>query len=208
VYAALAGVFFFLVIQLQVVAAFAPITAGLAMIPMTVLMLFLSARVGALSNRVGPRILMTIGTALSTIGLVLLSRIGPDASYPLDVAPGVVLLGLGMSLTVAPLTSTVLTAATNREAGLASGVNNAVARTASLLAVAVLPVVIRLGPDLTDPANLSAAYPSAMLVCAGLMATAALISLTAIPTRYTGTARRRCPEALRRTHCAVGAPPL
>src|SRR6185369_1044629 len=103
-------------------------------------MLVLSARAGALSERIGARIPMTAGPLVVAAGLVLLSRVGADATYLVDVLPGVVLLGLGLSLTVAPLTSTALGSVEDRYAGVASGVNNAVARAAGLLSVAVLPL--------------------------------------------------------------------
>jgi EmrB/QacA subfamily drug resistance transporter len=184
VYAALAGVFFFVVINLQVVVGFSPLHAGVALLPVTVLMLLLSARAGALSSRIGPKIPMTVGPLVCSAGLVLLSRIGPGASYFANVLPAVVVLGLGLSLTVAPLTATALAAAQDRNAGLASGVNNAVARTAGLLAVAVLPLVSGVGASLTDPTTLAPAYRTSMLACAGLMAAGAVLSFVAIPSSF------------------------
>ena len=186
VYAALAGVFFFVVINLQVVSGFAPLPAGVALLPVTALMLLLSARAGALSTRIGPRLPMTIGPLLCACALVLLSRIGVGASYLGDVLPAVVVLGLGLSLTVAPLTATALAAAQDRFAGVASGVNNAVARTAGLLAVAVLPLVSGVGSSLTDPVTLAPAYRTSMLICAGLLVLGALIAVLTIPSTYAG----------------------
>jgi MFS family permease len=136
----------------------------------TLLMLVLSARSGDLAQRIGPRIPMTLGPLVCAAGLLLMLRIGPEASYLLDVLPGVIVLGLGLSLAVAPLTATVLAAVDDRHAGLASGVNNSVARVAGLLAVAVLPLVVGLGGDqYADPAALNAAFHMAMLVSAGLL---------------------------------------
>ena len=128
VYGALGGVFFFLVITLQVVAGFSALAAGLAPLPVTILMLLLSARSGTLAGRIGPRIPMTAGPLVCAVGATLLAGVGPDATYATDVLPGVVVLGLGLSLTVAPLTATALASADNRHAGIASGVNDAGAR--------------------------------------------------------------------------------
>lgn len=183
-YAAIAGVFFFLVVQLQVVSGYSPLASGLASLPATGFLVLLSGRVGALSMRTGPRVLMTAGPAVAALGLVLLSRIGPSAAYVTDVLPGVLLLGFGISLFVAPLTSVALGSAPERLAGVASGVNNAVARTASLLAIAALPLLSGLGGSLTDPAALGPAYGTAILVCAALMAGGGLLSLATMPVSY------------------------
>jgi EmrB/QacA subfamily drug resistance transporter len=206
VYAALGGVFFLVVVQLQVVAGFSPLAAGLSLLPLTVLMLLLSARAGALATVVGPRLPMTVGPLGCAVALVLASRIGPGASYLADVLPPVVLLGLGLSLTVAPLTSTALGAVEVRHAGAASGVNNAVARTAGLLAVAVLPLLSGIGSSLTDPATLDPAFGTSMLICAALMAAGALVAAAGLPRR---PARETPAPAVRAPmHCAVDAPPL
>lgn len=184
VYAALAGVFFFVVINLQVVAGFSPLAAGISLLPVTGAMLLLSARAGALSSRIGPRLPMTVGPLVCALGLVLLARIGAGASYLGDVLPAVVVLGLGLSMTVAPLTATALAAAADENAGVASGVNNAVARTAGLLAIAVLPLVSGVGRSLTDAATLAPAYRTSMLVCAGLLVAGALLAAATIPNSF------------------------
>jgi EmrB/QacA subfamily drug resistance transporter len=181
VYAALSGVFFLLVVSLQVVAGFSPIAAGAALLPVTVCMLFLSARGGALGQRIGPRIPMTVGPLVAAAGVLLFARIGPDAGYLVDVLPGAVLLGLGLSLTVAPLTATVLGAAADRHAGVASGVNNAVARAAGLLAVAAVPLVAGVTPAVyADPVAFGEAAARGMLVCAGLLALGGLLSFAIV----------------------------
>ena len=181
VYAALGAVFFLLVVHLQVVAGFSPLASGVALLPITGLMLVLSSRAGAVSARIGPRLPMSLGPLLCAVATLLLARIGPDAGYLVDVLPGVVLFGLGLSATVAPLTVTVLDAAPLRHAGVASGVNNAVARTASLLAVAVLPVVAGLtGADHTDPGAFADGFRTAMLLSAGLLAAGALVAAVSI----------------------------
>jgi EmrB/QacA subfamily drug resistance transporter len=189
IYAALGGVLFLVVLQLQVVAGFAPLAAGTAILPVTVLMLVFSARAGALSQRIGPRLPMSLGPVICAAGLLLLARIGPQASYSRVVLPGVLVLGAGLSLTVAPLTATVLGSLEQRHAGIASGVNNAVARAAGLLAVAVLPLAAGLGRgNLTDPGALDPVFRRAMHECAALLAGGALVSFTLIPARAGGRA--------------------
>ncbi|MET0433456.1 MAG: DHA2 family efflux MFS transporter permease subunit [Cellulomonas sp.] len=181
VYAALTGIFFFLPVTLQVVTGWSPLAAGIASLPVTLLMLLLSAQGGALGARIGPRIPMTVGPLLAGAGAVLLGGIGRDAHYLLDVLPGVLLVGVGLVLTVAPLTATALAAAPDHLAGVASATNNAVARVAGLLAVAVLPLVAGVGAGLSDPDVLADAHPVAMLACAGLMAAGAVVAAIAIP---------------------------
>lgn len=207
IYAALGGVIFLVVLELQVVAGFAPLAAGTSLLPITVLMLLFSARAGALSQRIGPRALMTAGPVVCSAALLLLARIGPHASYLRTVLPAVLLLGAGLSLTVAPLTATVLGALDDRHAGIASAVNNAVARAAGLLAVAVLPLAAGLGRgNLTDPRALAPSFQRAMILCAALMLAAAAISFAFIPGRPGRTARAR--PGRRSYHCDVAGPPL
>jgi EmrB/QacA subfamily drug resistance transporter len=183
VYAALSAIFFFLVLTLQVVAGFSPIESGAALLPVTLLMLLLSSRMGALSTRIGPRIPMTVGPLLSAVATVWLARVDSGASYFVDVLPPVSLFGLGLSFTVAPLTATVLAAAPDRHAGIASGVNNAVARVAGLLAIAVLPLVVGLdGAAYADPALLEPAYREAMYICAGLLAVGGVLAALLVRT--------------------------
>jgi len=213
VYAALSGVFFLLVLHLQVVAGFAPLLAGTALLPVTALMLAGSARAGALAERIGPRLLMTLGPLVSALGLLLMLRIGPDASYAGDVLPAVSVFGLGLTLTVAPLTTTVLAAASTRHAGVASGVNNAVARVAGLLAVAVLPLLTGLSTDsYRDPSAFAEAFDVAMLVCAGLLAAGAALSAISIRNDLrpsAGAAQAAAAEGVeRRSYCPVDGPPL
>lgn len=204
VYAALGGVFFWLVVSLQVVSGWSPLEAGLSLLPITVLMLLFSPRAGVVGDRLGPRVPMTVGPLLGAAGVALLARIGEDASYVADVLLPVALLGAGLSLTVTPLTATVLGAVPEGQAGLASGVNNAVARTGGLLLVAVLPAMTGLGAGgFADPVTLAPAYRTAMLICAALFALGGAVSWLAIrPTAATPEAPS-CP----RRHCAVDAPP-
>jgi EmrB/QacA subfamily drug resistance transporter len=203
VYAALGGLFFLLVVDLQVVAGFSPILAGAALLPVTLLMLVLSARMGALTERIGPRLPMTAGPAIAALGVLLLLRIGPTASYVADVLPAISVFGLGLAVLVAPLTTTVLGAVPAEHAGVASGVNNAVARAAGLLAVAVLPLVAGISGDAYhQPAAFAAAFRIAVLVCAGLLACGSLVAALSIR-----NPRPNAPSA-RRFYCAIEAPPI
>jgi EmrB/QacA subfamily drug resistance transporter len=209
VYGALGVVFLLLVLQLQVVAGFSPLVAGTALLPLTVIMLVFSARAGALAQRIGPRLPMTIGPLVSAAGLLLLRRIGPGASWLADVLPGVAVFGAGLALTVAPLTATVLGSAPDRYAGAASGVNNAVARAAGLLSVAVVPGLAGIsGADYTDPAAFGAGFRMALLIAAVLLAVAGAVSFALVHPRAMQPSAAPDRVAVERCHhCAVNAPP-
>ena len=177
VYGAMGALTLLLVLQLQVVAGWTPLEAGVATLPITALMLFFSSRSGRLATRLGPRPQLTVGPLLAAAGTLLLSRVDADASYWLDVLPGVVVFGTGLTLMVAPLTATVLAAAPDQHAGVASGVNNAIARTGSLLAVAALPVLVGLsGDDYEDPQTMADGYTAGMIACSALLLLGALIA--------------------------------
>src|SRR5215471_12317364 len=210
IYGALGGTLFLLVLQLQVVSGYSPLAAGVSLLPLTLLMLALSARSGALAQRVGPRWLMTAGCALCAAGLLLAVRIGPHASYLTDVFPTVVLFGLGLSATVAPLTATVLASADVRHAGVASGVNNAVARAAGLIAVAGLPLAVGLtGAAYRNPIAMNSSFRAAMVICAGLLFVAAVLSALTIDNDVLRTEPEHPvaqPECL--TCLPINAPPL
>ncbi|NPC98156.1 MFS transporter [Nocardioides sp. zg-DK7169] len=187
VYAALGAVLFFLVLQLQTVSGYGALEAGVATLPVTLCMLLLASRGGALGARTGPRFPMTVGPLVMAGGTLLLLGVGAQVDYWTEVLPGLTLFGLGLALLVAPLTATVLAAVPDAHAGLASGVNNAVARAGSLLAVAALPLVVGLGgEEYADPAALDAAYGSAMVVCAALLAAGGVLSWLTIPARTPG----------------------
>jgi EmrB/QacA subfamily drug resistance transporter len=182
VYAALGAILFFLVIDLQTVLGYGPLEAGLSTLPITVIMLVLASRGGALGTRIGPRIPMTVGPLVMAVGVAWLSMLGAGSSYWVAVLPPMVIFSLGLALMVAPLTATVLAAAPDERTGIASGVNNAVARAGSLFAVAALPAVVGLKGDEYDvPAVFDAAYGKALLICAGLLAAGGLVSWMAIP---------------------------
>lgn len=141
VYGALGAALFLLGLVLQRALGYSPLAAGAATIPLTMMMLAFSARSGALAQRIGPRIPMTVGPAVIALGLLLMVRIDIGGSYVTQVLPAVLVFAIGLVLTVAPLTSTVLAAVDESHAGAASGINNAASRTAGLLAVAALPLV-------------------------------------------------------------------
>lgn len=207
VYSALGGVFLFLVLMLQVVAGMSPIAAGSALLPVTVLLLLLSARVGALATRIGPRLPMTLGPVLAGVAVALMARLDGATSYVRDVLPLAGLFGLGLALTVAPLTATVLAAAPDRHAGLASGVNNAVARVGGLLAVAALPLVAGLdGAAYADPERLLPAYRTAMAVCAALLVLGGLLALATVRAPRPEPAGAAPPA--HHHHCAVDGPAM
>jgi EmrB/QacA subfamily drug resistance transporter len=208
VYGGMSVQFFLLVVDLQVVSGFSPTAAGMALLPVTVLMLLLSARAGGLAQRIGPRILMTGGLLISATGMLLTVRIGPHASYAADVLPAVFVFGLGLSAVVAPLTATVLATADVRHAGVASGVNNAVARAAGLLAVAAVPPLVGLtGDAYRNPATFNNGFHTAMVVSAVLLVAGAALSYLTVQRDVLSTAPKSAEPACK-SHCAVGSPPL
>ncbi len=171
VYGGMGVVFFLLSIQLQVTSGFSPLAAGAALLPVTGLMLVLSARAGDLAQRIGPRLPLTFGPVLIAAGMGLLVRVGPDASYVSDVLPAIVVFGLGLAASVAPVTSLALGSVPDGRSGAASGTNNAVARTGQLLAVAAIPPLVGLtGDALGDPVQLDDGFAAAMLAGAALVA--------------------------------------
>ncbi|MER6011356.1 MFS transporter [Streptomyces bluensis] len=204
VYAAFGGFFFLAAVQLQVVSGYSALGAGTALLPVTVLMLLLSARSGELGERIGPRIPLTVGPLVCALGMLLMLRVGPHASYVTDVLPALLVLGLGMVTLVAPLTATVLASVDTEHAGIASGVNNAAARAASLLAVAALPLLTGMGSEAYRSAEaFGSAFRRAMPLCAGVLVVGAVLAYT--------TVRRPvpvCRQAQCHTHCCLTAPPL
>jgi EmrB/QacA subfamily drug resistance transporter len=203
VYGALGGALFLLPIQLQQVVGYSPIAAGSALIPMTLMMLLLSRRAGALAARIGPRLPMGIGPIVAGVGLALLLRVGEDASYAADILPAVLVFGLGMAITVAPLTVTVLAAAGADRAGVGSAVNNAIARVAGLLAVAVIPVVSGIsGDDYRVPAAFDDGFRIGVVISAVLAAAGGVLALLTIRRPVTAPLREE-PT----THCAISGPP-
>lgn len=206
VYAGLGGVLFFLVMQLQVVSGYTALEAGITMLPFTLLMLAFSARAGALGERLGPRLPLTIGSAIAAVGVLLLLGVGEQAPYLTRVLPGVLVLSIGMTIVVAPLTAGVLAAADSSHAGVASGINNAVARAASLFAVAAMPLAAGLtGDSYEDPAAFAPGYRIAIVICAVLLLAGAVVAAVAVSSR---TPEPSAPKPLCRTQCPYAAPQL
>jgi Major Facilitator Superfamily len=212
VYAAIGAFFFIVVSFLQISLGYSPIAAGAATLPVTLLMLVLSARSGALAQRIGPRIPLTVGPLAIAAGLLLLTGVDPGDGYAASVLPGVVVFGLGLTLVASPVTATVLAGVDASHAGIASGINNAVARVAQLLAVAVLPLIAGLtGRAFYDPAKMTDGFHVAMFVAAGLAAAGGVLAwftisddaLQAEPAR-----RGEAPVEVSTAHsCALAGPP-
>ncbi|MFB7112877.1 MFS transporter [Streptomyces sp. NPDC056291] len=204
VYAAFGGFFFLTALQLQVVAGYSPLEAGTALLPTTALMLLFSARSGALADRIGPRLPLTVGPLLCAVALLLMLRVGKGADYLTDVLPALLVMGAGMVTLVAPLTSTVLASVDTSRAGLASGINNAAARAAGLIAVAALPLLAGMGPEAYRSADaFDAAFRRAMPICAAVLVAGAVLAFTAVRRPAPGCRRPEC-----RTHGSVTTPPL
>jgi hypothetical protein len=178
VYAGLGGVFFFVVVNLQASLGYSALESGTALTPATGVMLVLSSRMGALSQKTGPRLPMTVGPAIAAIGLALLSQIQAGDSYVAGVLPGVLVFGLGMSITVAPLTAAVLGAVEERHLGIASATNNAVARLAGLLAVAIVPSLA--GFELSGGGSSLPGYETAMWISAAFALAGSMIAFVTI----------------------------
>ncbi|MFF4961582.1 MFS transporter [Streptomyces sp. NPDC001222] len=204
VYAAFGGFFFLTALQLQVVAGYSPLRAGTALLPTTALMLLFSARSGALAERIGPRIPLMVGPLLCAVGMLLMTRVGKDASYVVDVLPALLVMGAGMVTLVAPLTATVLASVDTARAGLASGINNAAARAAGLFAVAALPLLTGMGPEAYRSADaFDAAFRRAMPLCAAVLVVGAVLAFATVRRPRAG-----CPHPECRAHGCVTAPPL
>lgn len=212
VYAALSGVLFLLVVDLQQVLGYSALAAGASMLPITVLMLLLSARAGQLSQRIGPRLPMTLGPVIMAVGLALMWRIDAASSYVTVILPALVVFSLGLALTVAPLTTTVLGAVDAHQSGIASGVNNAVARVAGLLAVALIPPLAGItGAAYTEPERFSAGFHTAVLIGAGLCLVGAIIAGLGIvnpPKVGSGNAEVGAPVEGPAMSCQLDAPSL
>ena len=181
VYASLGATTFFVVVYLQTSLGYSPLAAGAAFLPLTIFMLLFSARSGALAQRIGPRWPMTIGSLVVAIGVALFVRVEPGVSYLAGVLPATVVLGLGLTLTVAPLTTAVLAAVADNHAGVGSAVNNAVARIGSLLAVAVLPAMAGL-TDETGALDLEGGFTRAMLLAAALALIGSVVACLTVRT--------------------------
>ncbi len=210
VYGALGGVFFLFVVFLQTSLAYSPTEAGVASLPITVLMLTLSSRSGALASRRGPRLQLTVGPLLIAAGMLLMSQINIGDSYVGAVLPAMIVFGLGLACTVAPITATAMAAAPAQHSGLASGVNNAVSRTAQLFAVAALPALVGIsGADYASPTALADGFQTAMIITAIAAAMGSVVAFLTIsndvlspPDDHVHVEGEYC------THCAMAGTPL
>jgi EmrB/QacA subfamily drug resistance transporter len=200
VYGALGGAMFLLSLTLQIGLGYSALETGLATLPVTILLLVLSARVGALLPRVGVRLPLTAGPLITAAGLLLLTRVQEGSSYWTGVFPGIVVFGAGLCLIVAPVTTAAMADVVGMHAGAASGINNAVARIAGLFAIAALPVLVGLDPDaIAEPGTLVDGFESAMRICAGLCVAGALAAFALLPA---GPVRRGARAAA--GHAAAG----
>jgi EmrB/QacA subfamily drug resistance transporter len=182
-YAGIAILFFFLVIYLQQVAGYGAFKSGLTTLPETAVMFVLSRRAGALADRFGPRLFMGTGPVIAAVGVSLLARLGTHVSILTDLLPALLVFALGLALTVAPLTATVLVDADENDAGVASAVDNAVARVAGLVGIAVVGAVVTTavgGTALAANEHSVRAFHEAMLICAALFAASGAIGAIGI----------------------------
>jgi EmrB/QacA subfamily drug resistance transporter len=194
-YAGLAILFFFLTIFLQEVAGYTALQSGLATLPVTLTMFALSRRFGALADRHGPRLFMGAGPLIASVGILLLLRTGLETTYVTDLLPGLLVFALGLSFTVAPLVATVLADADESDAGIASAINNAIARVAGLIGVSILGVVVAstLVSDTFGPNPESVrAFHEVLVICAALVGAAGVIGVIGIVNPRRAVEARRC----------------
>ncbi|MDT4986120.1 MAG: hypothetical protein QOI74_214, partial [Micromonosporaceae bacterium] len=194
--------------QLQQVSGYGPVASGASLLPLTVIMLLLSARSGALAARIGPRLQMSVGPLLVASGIALMARIGAGGDYLTEVAPAVVVLGLGLAATVAPLTATALSSVPAERAGTASAVNNDVARAGGLITIAVLPAAAGIG-ELTylHPDAFAAGFRAACYLAAAVCVLGGLVAALTLGGAH--RAGRGAPRAGRGDfHCGLDSPPL
>ncbi len=208
VYAGLGGVLFLLPVVLQVVDGYSPLESGVALLPITLVMLAFSARSGRLAAAIGPRLQMSVGPIVVGGGLTLLSRSPTSTSYVAGVLPGVLVLAIGLAVTVAPLTSTALNSVSESHAGVASAVNNDVARLGSLIAVAVLPALGGIdGLSYLHPHALAHGFQRAVVIAGTWCVAGGLLAAVGIRNPDRG-ARTPSLAAGQLTHCALEATPL
>jgi EmrB/QacA subfamily drug resistance transporter len=188
VYAALGGLFFLLMLQLQNALGFSPLRAGASLLPINFLLLVLSPVAGALATRIGPRWPMTAGSIIAGFGMLLFARVQPEASYAGTILPALIVFGIGLGALVAPLTAAVLEAAPEESKGIASAFNNAVARLAGLIAIALLPLAAGMvGSETLRGEVLVRGFARAMYVSAGLCFAGAVVAFLTMPARTIAT---------------------
>jgi len=206
VYASLSGALFLMPVVLQVVRGYTPLQAGVTVLPVTIIMLLLSARSGALAAKIGPRLQMTVGPLVIAASLLLFTRLPGAGNYYTAVLPATLLFGFGLAINVAPLTATALAAAPAEHAGIASAVNNDVARAAGLIAVAVLPVLAGItGDAYLHPVALSHGFRVACVISAVFCGLGGLLAALTIR----NPAPEICADAApTEVSCGLEAPPL
>ena len=206
VYAALGGLLFLVPTVLQVVHGYSPIAAGSALLPVTFIMLLLSSRSGALAARIGPRLQMTVGPLVVATSLALFTLISGSGDYLTAVLPGAVVFGFGVAIMVAPLTATALSSAPAEHAGVASAVNNDVARVGQLIAVAVLPALAGItGDSYLHPAELAHGFRTAAWISAAFCAAGGVLAGLTIR----NPSKAKCAETTpQEFSCSLEAPPL
>ncbi|MCU1351731.1 MAG: major facilitator transporter [Acidimicrobiales bacterium] len=213
VYGGFGAALFLVGLVLQQALGYSPLAAGTALLPITVMMLAFSARAGAFAQRIGPRVPMTVGPLVMAAGLLLMLRIEPGSRYASAGLPAILVFASGLSLTVAPLTATVLAAADERHSGIASGINNAVARVGSLLAVAVVPIIAGFAPGASVSGHaLVVGFHRTVVVAAALVALGGVLAWLFIRSNVLAgaTAGDDTPVDEREPcyHCGADAPPL
>jgi len=208
VYGALGAMLFLLPLQLQQVSGYSPIQAGTALLPVTIVMLLFSSRSGALAARIGPRLQMSVGPVVVAGGMVLITGIDQSGGYLTQVLPGVLWVGAGLAITVAPLTSTALSSAPMEHAGIASAVNNDVARVGGLLSVAVLPPLAGLtAGSYLDPDAFSNGFEAAVLIAAAVCALGGVLAAALIRDPQPPDRQPSPPVERPHRHCALDGPP-
>ena len=196
IYGGLSVLFFFLFIFLQQVAGYSALRAGLTTVPSTLILFALSRRLGALADRHGPRLFLSAGPLISAAGILLFLRTGLETSYVFDLLPALVVFSLGLAATVAPLTATVLADADESDAGIASAINNAIARVAGLIGVAAVGALVasQLPGDTFGPNRQSVdAFHQAILVCAALVAGGGIVAAFGIENPRRRVKAEECP---------------
>ena len=195
IYAGLAVLFFFLTIFLQQVAGYSALASGLALLPVTLVAFALSRRFGALADRYGPRLFMGAGPLVAAAGLVLLLRTDTDTAYVAELLPALLLFSLGLSMTVAPLTAAVLADADETDAGIASAINNAVARVAGLVGVSIVGVVVAttlVGGTFSASEDSVRAFHQVVVICAALVAAGGIAGIIGITNPRRAVEAERC----------------
>jgi MFS family permease len=209
VYGALTGATFLLPVVLQVVSGYSPLQSGLALVPLTVILLALSARSGQLAARIGPRLQLSAGPIIAGAGLAMLTFAATGSSYVTRVLPAVVVFGFGIAITVAPLTSTAMSSVPAQHAGIASAVNNDLSRFGGLLAVAILPALAGItGQAYLHPAALAAGFRTAALISGALCAAGGVLAAATISNPRQAPERADVSAAGNYLHCGLDAPPL